>query len=178
MGSSLSILVVFHTVFMVSLRGSIVSLHRSRVRFMAQVSASIDPDYLRCGSVSGFSLWCVSGSASKNYADPDPAFHFDADPDPVFHFDADPDQAFHFDADPDRPPKNNADPDPQHTVLITRCWVLTGDEAVHEQADALRAPRDIQLPADLLHRRQCQETTRDYWRAQQLRLWRRSGKKN
>jgi len=47
---------------------------------------------------------------------------------------------------------------------------LTGDEAVHEQADALRAPRDIQLPADLLHWRQCQETTRDYWRAQQLRL--------
>ncbi len=70
---------------------------------MAQVSASKDPDYLRCGSVSGFfhfvadpdpnQLRCGSGSASKNDTDPDPAFQFDADPD------------FYFNANPDRLPK-------------------------------------------------------------------------
>ena len=50
------------------------------------------------------------------------------------------------------------------------------DEAVHEQADSVRAPRDLQLPADLLHRRQRQEAPRNHRRPKQLPVRRRSGK--
>ena len=45
-----------------------------------------------------------------------------------------------------------------------------GDEAVHEQADPVRASRDLQLPADLLHWRECQKAARHHWRPQQLRI--------
>ena len=50
------------------------------------------------------------------------------------------------------------------------CCPRLGDEAVHEQADPVRASRDLQLPADLLHWRKCQEATRHHWRPQQLRI--------
>jgi hypothetical protein len=88
---------------MVSLRGSIVSHHRSRVRFMAQMSASKD---------SGFSP-SIRNRIRITF-DANQAFHFDADPERLpkmiriqirLFIDADPDPAFHFDADPDRPPK-------------------------------------------------------------------------
>jgi hypothetical protein len=113
---------------MVSLRGFIVGHHRSRVRFMAQMSASKD---------SGFSP-SIRNRIRITF-DANKAFHFDADPERLpkmmriqirlftlmrirIIFDADPDPAFHFDADPDRPPKIIAIRN-RSTGLITRCWV-------------------------------------------------------
>ena len=52
-----------------------------------------------------------------------------------------------------------------------------GHEALHEQAHAVRAPRDLQLPPDLLHRGQRQEEARHHRRPQQLRLRRWAGRK-
>jgi hypothetical protein len=50
-----------------SLHGSILSLHNSRVSILGSV---VDPHHTD--------------------ADPDPSFHFDVDPDLTFHFHADP----------------------------------------------------------------------------------------
>lgn len=49
------------------------------------------------------------------------------------------------------------------------------DEALHEQADALRAPRNFQLFPNILHRGQRQETPRHHRQPQQLRVRQRPG---
>lgn len=50
-----------------------------------------------------------------------------------------------------------------------------GHEAIHEQADAVRTPRDLRLPAGVLYRCQCQEAAGAGRLSEQLRVRQRAG---
>ena len=63
----------------------------------------------------------------------------------------------------------------QWQAQVHGCHARAGDEALHVQADPLRAPRDIQLPSDLLYWGQRQEAAWHHRGTKQLRIRRRAG---